>query len=373
MKVIHIITSSFYDYTEKKIKIGGVETYIYELSKLLLNRHYEVFVYEKHIVEFVENYDNIIIKSFKPDRSYQELFNSIYNKTDLFIIGTDQLPLKARKINVIAIQHGIAFDIPKEFITSFWGKYSFLTHTNKLIRSLKNIYRFHNFSNFVCVDYNYYNWLKTMTWIKTHKKLKVIPNFTSILFSEEDIISKLTKNEERKSLIFARRFVDYRGTILFKNVAEKLLKGSSNIEITFAGNGPLEGLLRNTFKDNHRVKITSFDFRDSIAFHYKYDICVVPSMYSEGTSLSLCEGMAAGCFPICSYVGGMSNMIIDGFNGKIVYPNENAFYECILEVLSMPKENFNRIVMDSYHTVKYAFSKQKWDNEWMKFIKEIKN
>ncbi|MGR4357642.1 glycosyltransferase [Escherichia coli] len=63
---------------------------------------------------------------------------------------------------------------------------------------------------------------------------------------------------------------------------------------------------------------TSYKSEDSIHFHQQYDIAIVPSIGSEGTSLSLLEAMSAKCLVIATDIGGMTNIILDGFNGRMI-------------------------------------------------------
>ena len=337
MKTIQIISEYFFDEINKKITLGGVQTYIFELANIL-SKKYNVIVHELSDNNFIENIDGFIIKGTNKYKNYQSFFNSIYNVNDVFIISTDQLPIRSKGINVISIQHGIAFDIPRNFFKNRWSKWSILVHINKTLRCIRNIVRFHNINNTVCVDYNYFNWIRTLSWIESPKKVTVIPNFTSSIKNESEIKEKLSKNRERISILFARRFVDYRGTLLFIEIVDKLINKYDNIDFTFAGNGPLKDLIIDKFASNKRVNITSFESKDSVDFHYGYDIAIIPTIFSEGTSLSLCEAMAAGCFPICTYVGGMSNMIIDGFNGYIVFPDKEHLYESIINAINLEKK-----------------------------------
>jgi len=53
------------------------------------------------------------------------------------------------------------------------------------------------------------------------------------------------------------------------------------------------------------------------AFYNQIDICAVTSRH-EGTPLPLLESMAAGCFPVCTDVGVVGELIRDGQNGIIV-------------------------------------------------------
>ena len=367
------------DYLDAKtgtMLIGGVQTYIHSLCLLAQENGFNVTIYQlKGECEAEFPYDGIkvIIRNI-PDSKTQDYFDTIYKKFEykktIFIISTDQLPIKSKALNIITIQHGIAFDIPGNWIGGLWGSNKIFQHINKLLRCVKNVMRCYHSSNTVCVDYNYYNWFRTIGTIYQDKRIQVIPNYSSSHISLEELNEKL-KYRSKKKILFARRFCDYRGTLLFADVIYKVLEKYSDIEVTFAGSGPLEDYIRQKFSNHNNVYISSYNAVDSINFHKNYDIAVVPTIYSEGTSLSLLEAMSAGCFPLSTHVGGMTNIILDKFNGFLCAPNAESLYESIVNILDMNDSEFNEIVSNAYNSAVKAFSHNVWKNKWSRFIDSV--
>ena len=74
--------------------------------------------------------------------------------------------------------------------------------------------------------------------------------------------------------------------------------------------------------------------------------------------------MAAGCLPVVTFVGCISNIILDGYNGLMCYPSEEDFYEKMQYALAMPKENFNRMVINARESVECSFSIRNWQQKW---------
>lgn len=376
MKKLIIVTPSFFDFTKKKMKIGGLETYIKDLAKLGLELHRETIIYQldyKHNQNLEYIYDNICIVNFATNRSLLKSANQaafdkifyIHNSTDTkFVIATDQLDIRSKAKNVITIQHGIAFDIPGYLIKGLWGKNPIFHLINKTLRCLKNVSRFYDTYHTVCVDYNYYNWFRTLGTVYPEYSIKVIPNYASSCISKEELQNKMEKDRRIKKIVFARRFVDYRGALLFGEVIISLLTKRNDIDVTFAGDGPLEEILKSKFSNISNVHFTSFSANDSVEFHKQFDIAVVPTIYSEGTSLSLCEAMAAGCVPIATHVGGMTNMILDGYNGFLVYPSVSSVYDCLVRCLSLSTEKFNSILQNSYESCIAALFIDNWKQKW---------
>ena len=378
MKKFYIVAATdFVDYNTGKQNIGGVQTYIRNLALLAIELNFDVTVFqladcpeEKNII-----FDGIKVQYVKAKRRQnQKPFDAIYQKYNtpdsVFVIATDMMNVTSKASNVIAINHGITFDYPGYNVPGFLKKTRLLQHIGKYLRCTSNLYRFYRTRNTVCVDYNFYNWFRTLGTVYPEKKVRVIPNYASDFISEEAVKEKLAKRGEVKKVVFARRFVEHRGTLLFAKAVNELQK-KYQFDVTFAGGGPDEEALKERFKNNPSVHFTIFSASESIEFHKQFDIAVVPTIYSEGTSLSLCEAMSAGCFPISSYVGGLSNILLDHYNGLMCLPEQRDLVKSLEEALTMNDQDFDAIVNNAYWSARKAFSLDLWKKKWAEFIKDV--
>ena len=376
MKRVIIVTSGFLDRHTGKLDIGGVETYMYNLSLALRE-----FGYDVSVCQLVKDRPNETVTfegiecHYVPTTSNQKSFDRIYRQFNgadtVFIIGTDQMDIRSRARNVVAIQHGVAFDVPGYMIAGFWGKAKGLQSVSKLLRCLKNVRRMESVRNTVCVDYNFYNWYKTLGTIRDGKRVWVIPNYSSDCLTREQFKAKLSGSAGVKKIVFARRFHDYRGALLFARVVKRLLDEGARIDVTFAGHGTCRAQMEEILSGCQNIHFTSYKATESVRFHSGFDIAVVPTIFSEGTSLSLCEAMAAGCFPICTYVGGLSNMLIDHYNGLLCAPTEPSLYDSVKEALEMDADAFDCIVNHAYDTAATAFSLSMWKDKWKKVMETM--
>ena len=377
MRKVYVVSYKLFDFQKDAFLIGGIQTYIRDLCLACKEAGCKVALVQVSTNENnMTDYKGVTIINRKaPDnsmhKSYQRIFDYLFVENDSsdtrFVISTDQMGVKSNSEHVFTIQHGIAFDIPGYMIPGFWSKNAFLQRINKLLRCMKNVQRFYQTPNVVCVDYNYYNWFRTLGTIPDESKVKVIPNYTSSMINKGELDYKLSQNSRRR-IVFARRFVDYRGTLMFAKVAKRLIEDGKDVDITFAGSGPLLERTRRLFDNIENVHFTSFSAEESILFHKKYDIAVVPTIFSEGTSLSLIEAMAAGCYPIATHVGGMTNIVLDGYNGSLVAPNEKELYNSIDKVMSLSSDSYNQIVRCAYETATRAFSYDKWKDNWVRIL-----
>lgn len=381
MRKIVIFTSSFLQPHTKELIIGGLEKYIKDLARLCVDNGYETIIYQivpSDIGSYETERNGFRVK-FVPstEKSVQKrnktVFDYVYKKENdlntLFIIATDCMRIKSRKKNVVVIQHGISFDdssYKKDKLKSrFWR---IKHHIGKFYGCYLMVQNFYNVINTICVDYNYFNWFRTLGTIYPETQIKVIPNYSETFITQEELQSKINRIDEHKKIIFARRFYDYRGTLLFKEVAKRLLIEFPNIVISFAGDGPLRKDVEESFIGEPRVKIFSYEASKSVEIHKEYDIAVIPTIFSEGTSLALCESMAAGCFPIATHVGGMTNIILDGYNGFLVYPDTLNVYNACKKALTLNKDEFSNICINAYMSASRSFSYKKWSEEWCDFL-----
>lgn len=359
----------FYRPSDNSISIGGVQTYMYDLAKLALTLGYAPVVFEMNNEgkEASYEYEGIRIQqiSARGKHYFQHCFDHVYRRLagagHLFVISTDQLSIRCQAPGVVAIQHGIAFDEP---IDKWYGP------ALKALKCWRNVRRAAMVPHLVCVDYNFYNWYRTLATITPRHTLTVIPNYAQGCISEGELEEKLAHSRRRR-VLFARRFVEHRGALLFAAVARRLLCEFPDVEITFAGRGPLEERLRSLFSGEQRVVFTTYEARESLSFHRQYDISVIPTIYSEGTSLSLCEAMSAGCYCIATHVGGMTNILLDGFNGRLVPPEEAAVYEALREAMVGPEAAFRDVCRNAYLSARTAFSKEKWQSRWTRVIQNL--
>lgn len=377
--IASIFTFRFFDFEKNEVRIGGIETYTLDLSFLFLKMGFEttVFVLSDDCTDTRECvYKGIKVKEISKGKSYNRSIQNIYSAQGgqgVYVVMTDDMNVNSfGKQNVITIQHGIWWDNPSwSYSKKFRNRWIY--PLMKLFTCYNHIKIFKRTSNLVCVDYNYYNWIRTLHDIPKNMHISVIPNYSSSKISQEEFDSKLTMiNDLRKSkIVFARRFTRYRGAQLFADVARRLITKYPNLEITFAGDGDLKQQLEIDFKGFNNVHITQYKAEESIAFHKQFDIAVVPTIYSEGTSLSLCEAMSAGCMPVATHVGGLTNLLIDSYNGRLCYPDEDSVYRAIVELIESPMENYKEILRNAYNSACTSFSKDKWEERWMQYIEVI--
>lgn len=349
--------------------IGGVQSYIREISLILTELGAQVRIcqfadrpFSLKLAEHI-SVEGFAISETKAASRYQALYDaSLRTQKEGFaftLFATDNIIPKKLNGKAMAIQHGIAWDIPRDR-----GNIPLLRQFLSRCRSAySTVRRVGQVQQVVCVDYNFLNWYRTQV-DAPKTKLTVIPNYTHIAPPTE-------KPSERINLIFARRLVDYRGTRVFTEAVKPLLHKYEHLHITIAGSGPDESWMKQQLAPYDQVRFIQYQAQDSLLIHKDQHIAVVPTVGAEGTSLSLLEAMAAGCAVICTDVGGMTQIIANGYNGLMVPAgNANALRHGIEELIQ--EGQYRKALADTgYEYVKTAYSYDRWRNRWIQVLRDM--
>lgn len=354
--------------------LGGIENYILGLAAAFEQQQWQTHLVQPAKNSFNTHHGSIVVhgvntgllrgnlKKYALSHYVKKLASKEH---DIVIFATDTYAAKMPEYKTIGIQHGISWDKPKSQTNYFFQLVSsFTTQLKYLSHASKN-------NALVCVDHNFVNWYRTWCNVEA-KQIKVIYNFYNEKISLSEFEQKWDLNHLSSPIriIISRRFVKYRGIKLIAPVMKKLLAVYDNIEVCFAGEGPLKPYLQTLFNNAPRVSITQYEPNESFEFHKKFHIAVIPTLGSEGTSLSMIEAMAAGCAIVSTNVGGLSNLIINGYNGLLTMPSanelENAIETCINQI-SQSKQ----LALKGIESIEKTCAKTTWDQDWIGFIKQL--
>lgn len=376
LKTIHIIYSNFADIDKKEILIGGIQNYIKSLNDIFIQKGYKVEIYQLANLTRKDNIQGISINSYhsKSGNSLSKIkkmfnyFSPMFSENDIIIWGTDTIGFKTNFKKVIAIQHGITFDLMYyNVLNRFWNKDCSGT-IFKQLQCFKARRNFKKYENVVCVDYNFLNWIRTQLPRSITDKAIVIPNYANKI-STDDFIN--TKDNKQLKILFARRFSFERGSEIMLDLIPMVLEKYPSVHFTLCGDGPYKDKFEDKFKDNNNITITKFKIGEGAKFNLNHDVTLIPTYGSEGTSFSLLEGMACGAIPIASNVGGMTNIVIDGYNGFLINPHANEFFKVIESIILMNDEQKKILSENAKTTLEKGFSKEIWERRWIDYIENF--
>lgn len=364
MKCVDIFYTKYLS-EEKKVTIGGIQTYITDLCEVISEMGMCVRIIQFASEDFTYCLsDTVSVSGYSIDgKSNTARFERLYDKasltrtddTVLTVFATDTMIPKKITGRSIAIQHGIFWDIPKSS-----DRPTLRRIVSKALFSYRTVSRLERPNTVVCVDYNFPNWYRTQV-DRPSAHTVVIPNYTRIA-------PPFNKPDGMVNIIFARRLFSYRGTRVFTEAITRLLAEEDNIRVTVAGTGEDADWMHERLDRFDNVEFITYESRESMNIHRDKHIAVVPTVGSEGTSLSLLEAMSAQCAVICTDVGGMTNIVIDGFNGIMVEAgNAEALYTA-MKTAVRDKELRERLAAVGYETVKTGFDNEKWKKAWKRVL-----
>ncbi len=376
-----IIYWRFYDFDGANRFIGGIETYLYHLSNLATKMGLDTYIYQCSSKPFVIRTDNYTVIGVKtPTVSllelnnleiiYKEAIKNINKNEDIILFGNYEWSLNTKDITSVSIQHGIAWDKPVEYLTQKSYLKSGMGAKIRRLTLRNTAITFFNKANYkICVDYNFLNWLRTYQDIDD--KIQVIPNCTDLI-SEEDLLKKLNDIllTPKVRILFARRFEPFRGTRIIIPAIESLLSTYKNVHFTLAGDGSDLEMLKKNFITVQRVTFLKYNAEKALEINYDHDISLVPSIGSEGTSFTVAEALGAGTVVVSSDTGGITNMILNNYNGLLIRPTCEELVNSISFLVKNASER-KRIALNGYQTAKYSFSKELWEEKWTNFLKTL--
>jgi glycosyltransferase involved in cell wall biosynthesis len=220
---------------------------------------------------------------------------------------------------------------------------------------------------FISVDTNTISWLRT-TFLNRlqNNKMYFIPNYV-----DTDIYKPIeNKKNAGIRIAFPRRLSVERGYWLISAIAPRIMQRYPNAELKFIGfihgekiKSDIERLI-NSFPERIKHQLAEPD--DMVNEYQQTDISLIPTLFSEGTSLSCLEAQACGNIVIATNIGGLPNLVIDGYNGLLINPNEEELLNAIDRVISNPA--FAKQISKNAVSVAKAFDKKIWQARWEKII-----
>lgn len=222
----------------------------------------------------------------------------------------------------------------------------------------------------VSVDTNTLSWLRSAFAKKIEEQateLCYVPNYADL--------SVYTPNPKPKTgegihIVFPRRASLERGFWLVAEVLPRILQAFPSVTFDFVGFVHSQDIAQSMHSlaahSEGRVRCLTAEANEMPGIYQGADISVIPTRCTEGTSLSLIEAMACGNAVVCTNIGGLPNLVVDGFNGLMINPNAEELYQALCRLIKDPALRSSL----SKNAVQLAqcFSKAAWENRWMALL-----
>ena len=209
---------------------------------------------------------------------------------------------------------------------------------------------------------------------RVKNKIEIIPMGVDInRFKHEDDINIKEDFDAEYLILSVGRLIDWKGTKYLITAMKEIIKKIPNAKLVIGGIGPekenLEKLTEELKLKNNVIFTGYIEDIDLLKYYASSDIFVLPSInlngHTETLGVVLLEAMACGTPVIGSNVGGIPDIIKDGYNGFLVSeksPEDLA--DKIIELLSN-KELAEEFATNGLKTVQEKFS---WISVTERFI-----
>lgn len=363
-KKLSLVTKSFYALNGSSEILGGVERYTRDLAFLCRDLGYDVTIRQFGCAYWERDYHGIKVKAYPWNNQAEDCVERIM-KSDLetsdYVIYMWIGFQRSYRPNSISISHGVWFDDPDTN-----GSLGTQMVNSYIIPALQQL------AAFVTVDLNFLNYCRCVMNHGYANKMIYIPNYVDTdLFQPGERVP-----DGMIEVLYPRRYDTYRGIYLMQELVPKMLQKYPNLRFNFAIDETYENFTAEWLRwlesqpHKERIRYHHYPMDQMPKAYYEADIVVIPSISSEGTSLSVLEAMACGKAIVSSNIGGLSNLILPDFNGKIVNPTAAALQAAIEEYVNseaerkMHGENARRVI-DA------TFTKKQWERKWTEIIQTV--
>ncbi|MFC4777933.1 glycosyltransferase family 4 protein [Paenibacillus sp. GCM10023252] len=364
---ITILTHSYldgYNFDVKRTFGGGLERYIHLLCQLIRQMGVTPIVHQfSYYGAFEVDYEGCLVRGFPFDPEQiaigmERMADSADSDSLLIYASCIWHPIKYRS-GSLAICHGVSWDrhdLPLQ------TKVDVARNIGEAMQQLELV---------VSVDSHFQTYCRSVAVYEDADQVALLPNpvdvdwFTPVRRPN----SAAPEGDARLRLLFPRRLSYERGLVLMMLISNELLALHPQLTVEFAGElvegTPLASAFHLwTAAHPHRTRIIhqTYTFAEVREAYRAADVVVIPTLFSEGTSLSCLEAMSCGVPVVATNIGGLNDIVIDGLNGRLVAPTAQAMLPAIDELLQ--DASARRMMGRMARRTAHSFRLQKWQARW---------
>lgn len=348
-----ILSYTFFDFDGNNMYFGGAERYVLELAEVIRRLGYYPEIYQCGNGYWVRYYQDLRVTGIDVGGDALRLAEE-YKKLEphvaLTIYSPFTLAAPGSDGSAIGISHGVFWDYP-EFQANQVAMQGVLT-SGKHLDAL------------VSVDTNTINWMRASA-ADFAAKCAYIPNFVDV--DAFDINPDL--GEEQIVLLYPRRLYEPRGFWLVVDVLPDILSRYPQVEFHFVGRADdCEADYATELMAQYpgRIEWVSLPPEEMPQAYRRSHITLIPTLHSEGTSLSCLEALASGNAVIATNVGGLPNLILPDYNGLLIDATPQALKHAIEKLIEDKplREQFSKYGRE----VAKSFSIERWRTSWREIL-----
>src|ERR1035438_7883597 len=360
-----IVVTSFLSHDGQRAAGGGRPRIVRDLARYFTAQDYDVTIVQRgersSLIPYEENISVHVVKA--PKSAWGDLWFARAIRAEVraatvccYASPEDGFPFDSP--NAFAIQHGVWWDSPE-----YSGPKRLAVHA---VQRLRNAAMCRRTKAVICVDSNFANTLRLDGPLghELAAKCFYLPNYVDLKAFPAPHHGRLLQRFWSRKLLFLRRLEPPRGPRLIVEVCRLLRDNGVAFAAELCGWGSereATSRLIAEYRLETQVGLSEAALGDAATVADAAAVSVVPSLWSEGTSLSAIESIAQGIPVVASDVGGLANVVIPGFNGYICPSTAPAFAERIRRLLD-DEDEYLRLAHNCL-ALREVFSFERWIRE----------
>ncbi len=357
---VDIVNFTVFDWNGDRAFNGGAERYVHDLALLCRDQGLEPRLLQNARKPFERDLGGVPVVGIPlaADADLERIsagYASVIAGAALVVCSPLELAVRLPPSpRIIGINHGIGWDLPSSRPAE-----ESLVMRRLALEALKVVGRC------VCVDTNFINWVRSHDW-NAARHLDYVPNYVDLARFRPHAKDF---DAERLLVLYPRRLYRPRGFTDTLAACETLMARGVPIDLHLCGGAdPGEEVLAAAFARRWPGRVRRSDLAmDEMPRAYEDShIALIPTNYSEGTSLSCIEALATSNGVVASNVGGLPNLVIDGYNGLLISPGAPAITAAVAR-LAGDRALLARVAARGVE-VAQVFSRDAWRARWVEVL-----
>jgi len=348
-----ILSYTFFDFDGVNMYYGGAERYLLELAELIREQGYYPEVVQCGNGYWVRYYQDLRVTGIDVGSEAARLateFQKFDHAAALTIYSPFSLAVHVGEGATVGISHGIFWD--HSAIHADQAAMQAITDAAQKLDAI------------ISVDTNTINWMRASV-VDAVDKFVYLPNFvdTDVFNPNPDV------DDQKIVVLYPRRLYRPRGFWLVAEVLPDILDHYPKVEFYFVGRADAketEHISELIERYPDRIRWDVLPPEDMPRAYRQAHITIVPTVHSEGTSLSCLEALASGNAVIATNVGGLPNLILHNHNGLLIDVSADALKDALEELIEKPA--LRKQLAERGRAVAESFSIHRWRAQWEEIL-----
>jgi glycosyltransferase involved in cell wall biosynthesis len=163
--------------------------------------------------------------------------------------------------------------------------------------------------------------------------------------------TKINKDYETIDILYVGQLAKHKGIPILIEAFKKI--ETKNVRLCIIGKGPNMEWFEKLSEGDERIKFYGFISESKLREHYEQaNITVVPSIWYDNSPMVIYESFMRGTPVIGSRIGGIPELVEDGYNGFLFEPGNTEQLKTILAGLSEDSAKLEELSINAFNSAK---------------------